>query len=156
MIKKNSKTVVKEKVRFATFYLNHSLLISFSIRICYHKFNERVHSDMKTCDKLDYCSLIQPIRFSPHKNAPFCPDRVSVSKFCTSGTCGTPSKDLHHTIRGPASHHPRTCITPSETCITPSVDLHQTMCTWNCYRNLSDQIRIKDGRKWTQSAKSVK
>ena len=69
---------------------------------------------MKTCDKLDYCPHIQPITFPSQKNPPFCPDRVSVSKFCTSETCITPSEDLHHTIRGPASHHPRTCITPSK------------------------------------------
>ena len=152
---------------------------------------------MKTCDRLDYCPHIQPITFPSQKNLPFCLNRVSVSKFCTSGTCITPSENLHLTIRGPALHHLRTCITPSEdlqhtirgpasdhprTCIRPSkdlqhiiqMDLHVTHVTllgvmqvrmvWcrsgcaheNCYYNLSGQIRIKDGTKWTQSAKSVK
>ena len=96
---------------------------------------ERVHSEMKTFDRLDYCPYIQTITFIISKSAPTFSGRVSVSKICTSG-------DLHHTIRGPASHHPRTCITPSEalhhtirgpeshhlrTCITPSEDLHHTI-----------------------------
>ena len=88
---------------------------------------ERVHSEMKTCDKLDYCPHIQPITFPSQKNPPFCPDRVSVSKFCTSGTCITPSEDLHHTIRGPASHHPRPASHHPRTCITPFEDLHHTI-----------------------------
>ena len=88
---------------------------------------ERVHSEMKTFDRLDYCPYIQTITFIFSKSAPTFSGRVSVSKICTSG-------DLHHTIRGPASHHPRTCIAPSEdlhhtiqTCIRPSRDLHHTI-----------------------------
>ena len=68
---------------------------------------------MKTFDRLDYCPYIQTITFIFSKSAPTFSGRVSVSKICTSG-------DLHHTIRGPASHHPRTCITPFE-------DLHHTI-----------------------------
>ena len=74
---------------------------------------ERVHSEMKTWERLDYCPHIQPITWIFLKSVPTFPDRVSVSKICTSG-------DLHRTIRGPASHHPRTCI-------TPSADLHHTI-----------------------------
>ena len=132
---------------------------------------ERVHSEMTTCHKLDNCPHIQPITFpSQNKIHHFVPTEFPFSNFAHPGpashhprTCITPSEDLYHTIRGPsskhpgpASHHPRTCITPSGTCITPSKDLHHTMCSWNCYCNLSGQIRIKYGRKWTQSAKSVK
>ena len=68
---------------------------------------------MKTFERLDYCPHIQPITLIFPKSAPTFHDCVSVSKICTSG-------DLHRTIRGPASHHPRTCI-------TPSVDLHHTI-----------------------------
>ena len=63
-----------------------------------------------------------------------------------SGTCITPSEDLHHTIRRPVSNHPRTCITPSKDLQQIiQMDLHVTqagepwmpagvmqvwMCTW--------------------------
>ena len=74
---------------------------------------DRVHSEMKTFVRLDYCPHIQPITLIFPKSVPTFYGWVSVSKICTSG-------DLHRTIRGPASHHPRTCI-------TPSVDLHHTI-----------------------------
>ena len=138
---------------------------------------ERVHSEMKTFDRLDYCPYIQTITFIFSKSAPTFSGRVSVSKICTSGdlhhtiwgpashhprTCITPSKDLYHTIQGPASHHPRTCITPSRpasghpgTCITPSKDLHQAMRHKLFYRNCSGWLKKEAGTKSIQSAQSV-
>ena len=40
-----------------------------------------------------------------------------------------PSEDLYHTIRGPASEHPRTCIRTSEDLHRTSKDLHQNILT---------------------------
>ena len=107
-----------------------------------------------TFDRLDYCPYIQTITFIFSKSAPTFSGRVSVSKICTSG-------DLHHTIQGPASHHPRTCITPSRpasghpgTCITPSKDL-QAMRHKLFYHNCSGWIKKEAGTKSIQSAQSV-
>ena len=108
-------------------YSNLKMLIKF------YAFKERVHSDIKTCKRLDYCLCIQPITLIFLKRDPTLPSRLSVFKICTSGdqhrtihgpsshhpqTCIRISVDLHQNIRGPASEHPRTCLIMSE-------DLHQ-------------------------------
>ena len=64
---------------------------------------ERDHSEMKTCERLNYCPNIQPVAL-------------------TFQNC--PSGDLNRTIQGPVStsHHPQTCIITSE-------DLHQNIRT---------------------------
>ena len=107
---------------------------------------ERVHSEMKTFERLDYCPHIQPITLIFPKSAPTFHGCVSVPKICTSG-------DLHRTIRGPASHHPRTCITPSvdlhHTIHGPAsvhLDLHQPSGPASLYRNLSGQLK-KEAKK---------
>ena len=93
---------------------------------------ERVHSKMKTFEKVDYCKHIQPITLIFPKIDSIFPDSVSISDIQGPAshhprTCITPSKDLHHTIQGPASKHPTTYIRASEpasshpgTCITQS------------------------------------
>ena len=81
-----------------------------SIEVGTGQLKERIHIKLKTWERLDY----YPITLILFKRFPTFPDRVSVSKICTSG-------DLHRAIRGPASHHPRTCI-------TPSADRHHTIC----------------------------
>ena len=93
----------------------HSPIKIFDVTVwtCQFCLKERVHSEMKTWERLDYCPHIQPITLIFLTSVPTFPDIVFVSKICTS-------MDLHSTIQGPASHHPRTCI-------TPSVDLHQNI-----------------------------
>ena len=88
----------------------------------YVKRKERVHSEMKTSERLDYCPHIQPITLIFLKSVPTFPDRVSISEICSSG-------DLHRTIRGPASHHPPTGPASYRmwTCIRTSEDLHQNI-----------------------------
>ena len=90
---------------------------------------ERAHSEMKTCDRWDYCRHIQPITLIFIKCDPTFLNSVSVSKICTPG-------DLHRTIWGPASHHPWTCIRVFEdphqniwTCMPQSRDLYHTIRT---------------------------
>ena len=85
-------------------------------------FKERAHAEMKTFESLDYCPQIQPMPLIFPNSVP---TFSALSPFSHAGTCIKPSADLHHTIRGPASHHPWTCI-------TPSVDLHQKI--WTCIR----------------------
>ena len=112
-----------------------------------HFVKERVHSEMKTFKRLDYC---------PH-NIDFFQKCSNFLQLCFRlqnlhirgpashhpWTCIAPFADLHHTIHGPASHH-------SWTCITPSVDLHKNILTRirpsgpaSFYRNLSGQLKKK-------------
>ena len=49
------------------------------------RLKERVYSEMKTSERLDYCPHIQPIRLIFPKSAPTFHVCVSVSKICTSG-----------------------------------------------------------------------
>ena len=102
---KFSSTVLYNSVRHAPVCRNTSLLKSL--------LKERDHSEMKTFERLNYCPHMQPITLIFPQSASTFHDCVSVSKICTSG-------DLHRTIHGSASHHPRTCI-------TPSMDLHHTI-----------------------------
>ena len=129
-------------------------------KLCdFRRLKEGVHSEMKTCERLDYCPHIQPIKLIFSKNAPIFPDSVSVSKICTirgpalhhPQTRTRTSEDLHQTNRGPASDHPRTCIKPSR-------DQHHTI--WTCirpsepasfYRNLSGQLKKEAGKKSIES-----
>ena len=85
----------------------------FTITSIIYELKERVHSEMKSFERLDYCPHIQPLTLIFLKSVPTFHDCVSVSKLFTS-------RDLHHTFPGPASQYPRTCI-------TPSVDLHQSI-----------------------------
>ena len=106
---------------------------------------ERVHSERKTFERLDNCSHIQPITFFYPKSATTIPDIVSVSKIYTS-------MDLHHSIRGPASQHPMTCIRTSEDphqdILGPAshyLDLHQAIRT--CI-SLPEPFRPAKERGW--------
>ena len=77
-------------------------------------FKERVHTEMKTCGRLGYCTHIQPLTLISPKSAPTFPDIVSVPKICASGSYISLSNDLNHAICRPASEHP---------------DLHRTKAT---------------------------
>ena len=102
---------------------------------------DRVHSEMKTCERLNYCLNNQAIRLIFPKVLllnPRCFRLLNLNMRGPAshhlGICITPSENLHHifegpasqhlwtclehpnmhqAIHGPASHHPRTCITPS-------------------------------------------
>ena len=85
-----------------------SRLVNFYFFLSIHnnfiyELKERVHSEMKSFEMLDYCPHIQPLTLIFLKSVPTFHERVSVSKIYTS-------EDLHRTIHRHASPQPRTCI----------------------------------------------
>ena len=84
---------------------------------------KRVHSEMKTCEKLAYYPNLQPITLIFAKSGASFPNSVSVSKGLASQQPRTfirTSKDLHQSIQEPASEHPH---------LYKAIHLHHTVRT---------------------------
>ena len=100
-------------------------------------FKETVHSEIKICEKLDYCTNIQQITLIFPKSDPTFLDSDSVSKICTY-------RDLHRSIWGPASEHPRTCIRTS--------GLHHfTITLMTSYRKRTGENQYNWHNKWNET-----
>ena len=117
-------------------------------------FKERAHSEMETCERLDYCLHIRLITliFPKLQMCSYYPRQcVRLYNLHIQGpvsqhsrTCITQSMDLLQNLQGPASDHPdlhkpsRDLHHTIRTCIRTSKDLHQNIRT--CINHLGTCI----------------
>ena len=88
------------------------LFFSFSLLVP-TLFKERVHSEVKICDRIKLYLNVVPLAFFFFQHQ-FRPQNI------TSRTCIITSGDLHYHFQGPALLLQRACIFSSGTCIIAS------------------------------------